>query len=455
MPADRSGFDKSFCGRRPARQSYPDITLGDRRYDTPAYYWNADPNSTWYYLWVNDSTGNGITQWVTAAQAGCYEGTGSCSVRPDFALAKGSARWWIQTWNPSGDGPWSDGMVFTVPDADPPGKAALISPSGTSGDITPTYTWNADPNSTWYYLWVNDGTGNGITQWVTAAQAACYKGAGSCSATPDVALAPGSAKWWIQTWSPNGDGPWSDGMAFTVPATAPPGKAALTSPSGTIGTNTPNYTWQADPYSTSYYLWVNDSTGNRLQKWYRQDETGCLTGGEICSVTADIALAPGAAQWWIQTWNSDGYGPWSDAMVFTVPAPVPPGKCTLASPSGTIGTNTPNYTWQAEPNSTSYYLWVNDSTGIRYQKWFTASRQAAPAAQEPARHRPAFISGRVWPNGGFKPGAPMVTARGATARHLQFRRRSPAAWSTSGPWADRCPRLLESQLTGAWLLEGP
>ena len=44
-----------------------------------------------------------------------------------------------------------------------PGAATLISPSGTITDITPAYTWNAESNSTWYYLWVGDSTGNRIT----------------------------------------------------------------------------------------------------------------------------------------------------------------------------------------------------------------------------------------------------------------------------------------------------
>jgi len=52
-----------------------------------------------------------------------------------------------------------------------PGKAILISPSGTIATSTPTYTWNAVPLATWYYLWVNDSANASgkITQWYTAA----------------------------------------------------------------------------------------------------------------------------------------------------------------------------------------------------------------------------------------------------------------------------------------------
>ena len=81
---------------------------------TPTYTWNAVLGSTWYYLWVDDSAGNVIQQWYTAADAGCASGIGTCSVTPTTTLAFGNATWWIQTWNNAGLGPWSSGMTFTI-----------------------------------------------------------------------------------------------------------------------------------------------------------------------------------------------------------------------------------------------------------------------------------------------------------------------------------------------------
>ena len=284
---------------------------------TPTYTWSADAGSTWYYLWVDDITGNRIKQWVTAAQAGCGSGTGTCAVTSQVALASGSAQWWIQTYNASGYGPWSKGMVFTVPAPVLPGKATLISPSGTIQTTTPAYTWNADSTSTWYYLWVDDSTGNRIKQWYAAAQAGCGSGTGTCSITPDVPVR-GTSKWWIQTWSSVGYGPWSTGMSFTAPAPVLPGKATLISPSGAIQATTPTYTWNAVTNSTWYYLWVDDSTGNRIKGWYTVAETGCGSGSGTCQVTPGTALAQGNYAWWIQTYGNGGYGPWSNQMNFTV-----------------------------------------------------------------------------------------------------------------------------------------
>ena len=101
-----------------------------------------------------------------------------------------------------------------------PGKATLISPMGTTWDDKPTYVWSAVSDSTWYYLWVNDSTGNPVEKWYTSAEAGCEGGTGLCSITPDIGLALGSCQWWIQTWNDDGFGEWSPsesgGLPFTV-----------------------------------------------------------------------------------------------------------------------------------------------------------------------------------------------------------------------------------------------
>ena len=97
-----------------------------------------------------------------------------------------------------------------------PAEATLVSPMGTIYNDTPTYTWNAVSDSTWYYLWVNDGTGNPVNKWYTAADAGCGSGSGLCSITPNTELALGSCEWWIQTWNDDGYGDWSDSLSFTV-----------------------------------------------------------------------------------------------------------------------------------------------------------------------------------------------------------------------------------------------
>jgi hypothetical protein len=195
----------------------PSGTITD---NMPTYTWNAVESSTWYRLQVNDSTqAKKIYEWYTADDADCGDGTGECSVTPGTELADGKAKWWIQTWNDAGDGPWSDKLEFTVETgtSEPPEKTTLISPSGTITENTPTYTWNAVADSTWCYLWVNDSTQEQkILKWYRADDVGCGDGTGECSVTPATELADGAARWWIQTWNEFGTGPWSAGMDFTV-----------------------------------------------------------------------------------------------------------------------------------------------------------------------------------------------------------------------------------------------
>jgi len=186
---------------------------------TPTYIWNAVSNATWYYLWVNDASNSSgkIRTWYKAEEVGCASGSATCRVTPTTSLSSGACNWWIQTWNDAGYGSWSDAMAFTVGGAGPPGKAMLISPSGTITTATVGYTWNPVSDATWYQLWVGDSGGAPeIQSWYTAVQAGCSSGTGTCSVTPATALTNGTYWWWIQTWNDYGYGPWSDGMPFTL-----------------------------------------------------------------------------------------------------------------------------------------------------------------------------------------------------------------------------------------------
>jgi hypothetical protein len=104
--------------------------------------------------------------------------------------------------------------IYTAVASVRPGQASLLSPEGGGSGNTPVYSWRAVPGSTWYYLWVNDSSGNVIKKWYTAAQAGCITGSGTCSVQNTTAVS-GSSIWWVLTWNRAGHGPWSAGMHFT------------------------------------------------------------------------------------------------------------------------------------------------------------------------------------------------------------------------------------------------
>jgi hypothetical protein len=300
--------DSGGCSGAPdaTRPSIPWKSIADT---TPTYTWNTIGCATWYQLWVNGPSGTVINQWYSASQANCVGG--NCSVTPSTTLTSGNYTWWVRTWNSYGYGPWSAGKTFTV--SLPPLATSLILPSGTIGDTTPPYIWSAVSSATWYYLWVNGPSGNVLKQWYSSAQANC--GGGACAVTPTTTLAAGNYTWWVQTWNSGGYGPWSAGMSLTVSGCTP-GKTVLIAPSGSATNPPPWYWWYDVGNATWYYLWVNGPSGNVIQQWYTSVQANC--NGKWCWVTNSTILPTGTNTWWIQTWNSCGYGPWSAGKSFTI-----------------------------------------------------------------------------------------------------------------------------------------
>jgi probable HAF family extracellular repeat protein len=358
---------------KPSTLVSPSGTINDT---TPTYRWNAVRGVTWYYLWVDDSTGNRIQQWYSAEDAGCPSGRGTCSVTPATALAYGPGTWWIQAKNYAGTGPWSSGMSFTVSLS----AATLVSPSGPITDTTPTYIWDAVSDATWYQLYVGDSTGKRIQEWYTAEASGCASGTGTCSVTPTTEVI-GSCQWYIQTYNSAGLGPWSlPGMSFTTQSpTNRPVAATQISPVGQTTDNTPTYTWNPVSNATWYCLYVNDSSGNKINQWYAALDAGCPDGAGTCSVTPTTEVI-GSCQWYIRTYNSAGLGDWSlPGMSFTTQSPTnPPVAATQISPVGETTDNTPTYTWSPVSNATWYCLYVNDSTGNKINQWYAASDAGCP-----------------------------------------------------------------------------
>jgi hypothetical protein len=275
----------------------------------PTYTWNKAFDASWYYIYIQGPSGLVHADWYSAATV-C--GASTCSLANVITLGAGEHKWWIQTWNSVGYGPWSAGMTFSTPTPTPPGVATLTSPSGNIITNNPTYTWNEVSEATWYYIYVQGPSGYIFTNWFRAVDVC---GASTCSiATITPGLASGQYRWWIQTWNGTGGyGPWSTGMSFT---TTLPGAATLSTPNGAT-TNNPTYTWNKVSEATWYYIYVQGPSGYVFTQWY-SSATVCPTS--TCSIVgATPGLASGQYRWWIQTWNNVGYGPWSSGMNFSPP----------------------------------------------------------------------------------------------------------------------------------------
>ena len=285
--------------------------------------------------------------------------------------------WWIRTANTVGAGAWSAGLTFTVPmpsDTTPPSIAiATPSTTGTYTASTATLAMSgtaSDNVAVTQVSWSTDRGGSGVATGTTAwTIGAVPLGAGVTVVTVvarDAANNTATA-------------------TLTVTYNAPPGPATLVAPTGTITTTTPSFTWHAVSGATDYQLWVNDAGQQaRINATYTAAAAGCAAGTGTCSVSPGVALAAGAAMWWIRTSNGAGEGSWSAGLAFVVPPPadstVPPGPATLVAPSGIISTATPAFTWQAVSGATEYQLWVNDaSQQARINATYSAAAAGCPA----------------------------------------------------------------------------
>ncbi len=271
---------------------------------SPTYSWNAVAAAMQYFVYLSNGTG----AWHTAAAAGCGAGTGTCSVAGS-ALPSGSYTWFVLTWNPTGVGPWSAGMNFTVSPAGPPAAASPIGPTGTIMS-TPTYTWTAVPAATHYFRYLS----NGALTLHTASEANCALGIGNCSVA-GLPLVSGNYTWFVLTWNVNGAGPWSAGMGFTVASTALPAASSPIGPSGSVG-GAPTYNWNAVSNASHYLLYLSDGS----LTVHDAMAAGCGNGIGTCAITG-TALPAGSYAWYVLTWNPNGAGPWSAGMNFTSTGP--------------------------------------------------------------------------------------------------------------------------------------
>jgi extracellular elastinolytic metalloproteinase len=193
---------------------YPLERVGERRQE---FGWKYVANASWYQLWITDTTGVRTHEWHLAATAGCSNAETFCRITPEVDLNAGPAWWWVRTWNAAGYGPWSPAGTFL---AGPPEPPSLGGPRGQIDTALPTYRWNPSVSATWYRLWVDDAAGHRFDQWYPESALFCYPPESLCRITPAVALHPGAANFWVQSWNAFGASPWSLASSFTVPEVA-------------------------------------------------------------------------------------------------------------------------------------------------------------------------------------------------------------------------------------------
>jgi len=225
---------------------------------------------------------------------------------------------------------------------------------------TPTYVWNAAANAATYHLVVLDSSlATVVDQTLSTTAAGCSLGVGTCQTTPPPGLVNGSYTFTVAASNLAGTAT-STSLPFTISA-VPPTPVQL-SPSGTVGTGIPAFTWNSTVGATQYQVRLQNSVGViTIDTTLAASSFGCGSGG-ICTFTPSSGLANDTYSWWVRAWNAVGHSTWSSGFAVTVNAP--PVAPTLVSPTGTISTAMPSYTWNASPGATSYRLTVMNSAAI-------------------------------------------------------------------------------------------
>ncbi|MCX6676689.1 MAG: hypothetical protein NTU95_01925 [Methanothrix sp.] len=187
----------------------------------PTFVWKSVIGCTQYCLKVANANDQNHPLLLECYDAEEVISDQTCSITPPLNLAAGSYRWWIQTRNCKGDGPWSNYMSFNFANKSP-GRSTPISPQGLISTATPAFTWTAVSAATKYNLQVENSSVIVVNEWYDAEDVA--RGS-RCSAFLPIALPDDDAYyyWRIRAGNDAGNGPWSSLKEFETVCAFKPG----------------------------------------------------------------------------------------------------------------------------------------------------------------------------------------------------------------------------------------
>lgn len=230
-----------------------------------------------------------------------------------------------------------------------PSVPTMMSPSGTSAELRPTFSWTVGANAVSYELEVDNLT-KPINGYYTA----------NVTTTSEVStktFEQGDYRARVRTVSLNGTkSAWSTYLQFKIDVPTP-SIPTIIRPKGITGDSFPVFEWTAAANAASIDLLVNRVDDN-FRVIYRTNYSGT-------SYQHFNALRDAAYRVIIRSRNSVGEtSAWSEATLFSVKAPLPTASKIIA-PVGTITSVKPRFTWTAVNGAAFYELRVHSlSLGI-------------------------------------------------------------------------------------------
>lgn len=322
----------------------------------PLFSWDAVEDVSWYKISIYQAGTLYTNDWV--------EGT-TWTPTEDFPCHPFD--WWVQTWNASGYGRWSEKGSFQYAGADCGPPAAIVGLGvAFAGASVVDYSWAADPLASWYRLHIEKGDG---TTWHETWHEATTTSGQEIVSLPDQPY--GNYTWKVQGWSIDGYGEWSADTDFEY------GHPVCVTPAGSLADHPAQFRWDNNGVtdSTWYHLWLNHEGATHWETWVRHSETADGGGGQrTYPVPGDTTFPSGTYTWWVQPWNPLGYGLWSPAMTFELPLRIP-GATVQGEPGGLIrDQRRPRFAWTAQEHAAWYRLWINHGDQTYLAEWMQATQ---------------------------------------------------------------------------------
>lgn len=163
----------------------------------PVFQWQALPGASKYEVFVRNRATDVTILNPTNITGNTYT--------PAVPILAADYRWWVRGMNNSGVvGGWSLPLDFNVG-----GKPTILTPTGSTSDRTPLFSWNSVQGADHYELWVSRIDGSGVVINLTNISVANY--------TPTANLAPANYRVWVRAVSSAGTfSSWSTPVDFTV-----------------------------------------------------------------------------------------------------------------------------------------------------------------------------------------------------------------------------------------------
>jgi hypothetical protein len=179
----------------------------------------------------------------------------------------------------------------------------------------------------------------------------------SCSYTPATALNVETPyQWMVHANNDAGYGAYSAPVDFIIKVPAVPTPAA---PESIIDDSTPTFSWAPVDHATSYTVLLYNATANTNVFTNTVDSSVC--GTSACNYNSPVTLAKNVNYTWQVSAKDDaGSSAFSSSVSFKISAP---GAPYFLSPSGTIYTQLPTFSWRKPDGAVSYRLEIWDNTG--------------------------------------------------------------------------------------------